>query len=40
MPMDIKRKKADIYVENTSTPDEMFTTVLRKLNKILATKKR
>jgi dephospho-CoA kinase len=40
MPLELKKKKADIYVENTTTPDEMFTNTLKKLNKILATKKR
>jgi dephospho-CoA kinase len=40
MPLELKKKKADIYVENNSTPDEMFTNTLKKLNKILATKKK
>jgi dephospho-CoA kinase len=40
MPIELKKKKADIYVENTSTPDEMFTNTLKKLNKILAPKKK
>ncbi len=40
MPLELKKKKADIYVENTSTPEEMFASTLKKLNKILATKKK
>jgi dephospho-CoA kinase len=39
MPLDLKRKKADIYVENTGTPEDMFANVLRKLNKVLGKKK-
>ena len=36
----MKKQKADIYVENNGTPEEMFTKTLQKLNKILGKKKK
>jgi dephospho-CoA kinase len=35
MPLSIKKSKADVYVENSTTPEDMFSNVMRKLNKIL-----
>jgi dephospho-CoA kinase len=40
MSLEIKRKKADIYVENNETPEDMFKKVLSKLNKFLHPKKK
>ncbi len=40
MPLQLKKKKADIYIDNNSTPDEMFTNTLKKLNKILSAGKK
>lgn len=40
MPLSEKKKKADIYIENSGTPNEMFNNTLKKLNKILSVKKR
>jgi hypothetical protein len=40
MPLELKKKKSDIYIENCTTPEDMFTNTLKRLNKVLATKKR
>ena len=40
MPLSLKAKMADIYVENESTPEEMFTKTVKSLNKILDEKKK
>jgi dephospho-CoA kinase len=40
MPLEVKKKKAEIYVENNGTPEEMFTKTLQKLNKIIGKKKK
>ena len=35
MPLNEKKRRADIYVENNGTPEQMFTKTLKFVNKIL-----
>jgi len=40
MPLSEKRKRADVYVENNGTAEEMFTKTLRFINKIMGLNKK
>lgn len=40
MPLEIKKKLSDVYIENTKDPNDMFCSTLKALNKILAVGKK
>lgn len=40
MPLAEKKKRADVYVQNNGSPEEMFTKTLRFVNKILGLNKK
>ena len=35
MPLSVKARKADVYVENVGSVDELVSSTFKKLNKIL-----
>ena len=38
LPLEYKKKRADIYIQNVGTPEQMFTEALKKLNKLMKKK--